>query len=146
MPRSAITPLLIDKPPVIVVAIPKVFVPLPERIKLENDAEVVPPIDCAAPTKLVWLAANGAKVPLLAKLPLMFNMLVALLAKLSVAPELIVILLQAAVVDKIAGWKGVPVGITTFVEDVGTTPRTSLQQQTSLYLSYLTIDRLYILK
>jgi len=65
----------------------------------------------------------AVNVPLFVKLPLIFNKLVPILVNVNVAPELMVILLHNAVVAaNIDGELGVPEGIRTFVEDVGTVP------------------------
>ena len=64
LPRLATTPLLIDRFAATVVAIPNVFVPLLENIKLLKVVTDVPPIVCVVPLKLIVLPVFVKVVPL----------------------------------------------------------------------------------
>jgi len=66
------------------------------------------------------LEAFGVKVPLFVAVPFIVNVYAPIV---KVAPEYIVILLQAASAVAMLGEKVVPEGIITLVDDVGTEPQ-----------------------
>jgi hypothetical protein len=98
--KSAFTPLLIDRFPVMVVDDDNVLVPVPLKFRLLNVVEFVPPIVWDAPFRLV-VPVPQVKLPLLVKLPVKFNVPV---EKVTV-PVLIVRLFNVAVlVTRFKDW------------------------------------------
>jgi len=69
VPRFAIIPMAMEMFPLTVMAIPKVFVPELENVRLLKVVELVPPMDWVVPLKFIVLPVEVKVPPLFVQLP-----------------------------------------------------------------------------